>query len=98
VLISLLLITGGILVALGEQTRNPVWPHRWAVVLNFLGIGLALYTFMTPALQVLQSGEQAVRQALPDSFNWTLFGLAFTLLAVPIADMGWQLLRRKPGG
>jgi len=98
VLISLLLIIGGMLIALGEQTREPVWPHQWAWVLNFFGVGLALYTFMAPALQVLQSGEQAVRQALPDSFNWALFGLAFTLLAVPVADMGWQLLRRKPGG
>jgi hypothetical protein len=98
VLISLLLVTGGILVALGEQIEKPVWPHRWAILLNFCGIGLALYTFMMPALQVMQSGEQAVRQALPDAFNWTLFGLAFTFLAVPIVDLGWQLLRMKTKG
>ncbi len=95
VLISLLLISGGILVAWGEQTRRPVWPRRWAWVSNFFGVGLALYTFMTTALQVVQGGEQAVRQALPDSFNWPLFGLAFALLAVPILDMSWQLGRRK---
>lgn len=95
VLISFLLITGGILVALGEQIREPVWPHRWAWALNFLGVGLALYTFMTPALNVLQDGEQSIRHALPDSFNWTLFGFAFVLLAVPIVDIGWQLLKKK---
>jgi hypothetical protein len=50
---------------------------------------------MTPALQVMQGGEQAVRQALPDSFNWTLFGLAFALLSLPILDIGWQLLKGK---
>lgn len=95
VLISLLLISGGTLVALGEQIGKPIWPQRWTIALNFLGIGLALYTFMMPALQVLQGGEQAVRQALPASFPWTLFGLAFALLAAPIADMIWQLRRRE---
>jgi hypothetical protein len=95
VLISLLLITGGVLVALGEQIQKPVWPQRWAILSNFCGIGLALYIFMTPALQVIQGGEQSVRQALPASFDWALFGLAFTLLAVPIVNMGWQLLNRK---
>ncbi len=98
VLISLLLISGGILVALGEQFSEPVWPRRWAWVLNFFGVGFALYSFMTPALQVMQGGEQAVRQTLPDSFNWSLFGLAFVLLAVPVVDVGSQLLRRKLRG
>jgi len=42
------------------------------------------------------SGDQAVRQALPDSFNWPLSGLALILLAVPIPDMGWQLHLKKP--
>jgi len=98
VLISLLLISGGILIAMGGQMQEAVWPHRWAVLLNFFGVGLALYTFMLPALQVIRGGEQAVRQALPDSFNWTLFGLAFILLAVPIVDMSRQLLSRKSRG
>lgn len=98
VLISLLLISGGMLVAWGEQIQELVWPHRWAWALNFFGVGLALYIFMTPALQVMQGGEQAVRQVLPNSFNWPLFGLALILLAAPIMDMGWQLLRRKPEG
>ena len=95
VLISLLLIAGGTLVAFCEQVGECVWPHRWAWVLNFLGVGLALYTFMLPALQVMQSGEKAVRQVLPDSFNWPLFGLALVLLAVPVLDIAWQLLRRR---
>jgi hypothetical protein len=95
ILISVLLIIGGMLVALGEDIQKPVWPHRWSWILNLLGVGLALYTFMTPALQAMQGGAQAVRQVLPDSFNWTLFGLAFALLAVPILDVGWQLLKSK---
>jgi hypothetical protein len=93
VLISLLLIIGGILAAWGEQSHSPAWPHWWAWLLNVAGVGLALYTFMTPALQVLRKGEDAVRNALPSSFSWPLFVLALALLAIPLADMGGQLRR-----
>jgi hypothetical protein len=94
VLISILMIIGGMLAVFSEQDLKSAWPHWWAWILNICGIGLALYAFMLTALQVMYSGEQAVRQALPVSFNWPLFGLALILLAAPIADMGWQLLRR----
>ncbi|MBN2388745.1 MAG: hypothetical protein JXB85_17140 [Anaerolineales bacterium] len=97
VLIALLLIIGGVLAALGEHSRDPAWPHWWAWILNLVGVGLALFTFMATALQVLLRGEQAVRQALPAWFNWPLFGLALALLTVPLVDMGWQLQRgRRP--
>lgn len=95
VLIALLMIMGGGLAALCEQTGRPAWPRWWAWVLNFFGILLALITFMEPALQVLREGEDAIRQALPVSFNWLLFGLALVLMAVPIVDMGWKLIREK---
>ncbi len=54
----------------------------------------ALFTFMEPALRVLREGEQAIRQALPVSFNWLLFGMAL-VLAVPMLDMGWRMRQRK---
>jgi hypothetical protein len=95
VLISLLMITGGVMAVVGELTPKPAWPHWWAWVLNFCGIGLALYTFMLSALQVLHDGQQAILQTLPNSFNWPLFGVALLLLSVPIADMGWQILHRE---
>ena len=96
VLISLLLIIGGALAALGEQFGEPAWPHRWAWALNVAGVGLALYTFMETALRMLPLGEEAVRQGLPASFNWPLFSLALALLAVPLVDLGWQLGRVRP--
>lgn len=92
-LIALLMIIGGVLLALGEHIRKPAWPRWWAWTLNFCGIALALYTFMAAALQVLRGGQEAIRQALPLSFNWPLFGVALALLAVPILDVGWQLSR-----
>ena len=91
VLISLLLILGGGLAAWSETLPQPKWPHAWAWALNLLGVGLALYTFMASAIQVLPAGEEAIRQALPVAFNWPLFLLALALMAVPIVEMGWQL-------
>jgi hypothetical protein len=90
-LISLLLILGGGLAAFSETLPRPKWPHAWAWALNLLGVGLALYTFMASAIQVLPMGEEAIRQALPVAFNWPLFLLALTLMAVPVVEMGWQL-------
>ncbi|HTX93185.1 MAG TPA: hypothetical protein VMC09_18365 [Anaerolineales bacterium] len=95
ILISLLLIVGGVLAALGERTTDPVWPRGWAWLLNIAGVGLALYTFMASALHVLGDGSDAVRKALPVSFNWPLFIVALALLAVPVAEMGWKLGSRR---
>ncbi len=91
VLISLLLILGGGLAAFNETLPQPKWPHAWAWALNLLGVGLALYTFMASAIHGLPMGEEAIRQALPVTFNWPLFLLALALMAVPIVEMGWQL-------
>jgi len=98
-LISLLLIAGGALAAWREISGHPAWPRPWAWGMNALGVGLALYTFMAAAIQALPGGAEAVRQALPASFPWPLFGLALALQAVPVADLGWQLRRcRRQAG
>ncbi len=95
VLISLLLILGGGLAAFSETLPQPKWPHAWAWALNLLGVGLALYIFMEEAIRALPMGEEAVRQALPVTFNWPLFLLALALMAVPIVEMGWQMRHRQ---
>jgi len=94
-LIALELIIGGVLAALVEQSRIPAWPGRWAWTANLAGVGLALYTFMAEAIRTLPLGAEAVRQSLPASFDWPLFGLALALLAVPLADLGRQLRRGR---
>lgn len=93
VLISLLLIAGGVLAALAERSGAPAWPRWWAWSLNVAGVALALYTFMEEAIQALPLGATAVRQALPVAFDWPLFLLALALMSVPVVDLGWQLGR-----
>lgn len=94
VLISILLILGGTLAAGRDHFQKTAWPRGWTWLLNLTGVGLALYTFMAEAIRVLPGGETAVRQALPVSFNWPLFGLALALMAVPVVDLGWQMVKK----
>jgi len=98
VLISALLIIGGVLVTQAELPERSLWPHPIAWILNVAGVGLALYTFMETALRTLGGGEPAIRKTLPASFNWPLFSMALLLLAAPIADMGWQWWQRRRRG
>ena len=51
------------------------------------GALLALYVFMADALRVAGGGETALRDLLPESFNWPLFLVALALMAAPVADV-----------
>jgi hypothetical protein len=62
--------------------------------LNWIGIALALYVFMADSLRTLQQGLD-VRSMLPATFNWPLFLVALTLMAAPVAQIGWRLRSRR---
>ena len=47
---------------------------------------LALYVFMADSLRVVHHGLDAAATVLPQSFNWSMFCLAFTLMAAPVAQ------------
>ena len=90
--IALLLIVWGTFVT---QTRErapagPLTPALWA--LNGLGMGLALYVFMTDAIRALPQGVEATTHVLPTYFNWPLFGLALALMVAPGVEIGRSLL------
>jgi len=92
--IALLMIGWGTL-----ATQSPVSPPSTAVartmwVASALGIGLALYVFMADAIHTIPQGFDATRSVLPQSFNWTLFCAALTLMAAPVAHAGWHASRR----
>jgi hypothetical protein len=94
-LIAALMVIGGTLVSLFA-----LWPRWWTMALNGLGVALALFVFMSDALQALAAGggAEAVRNVEPQWFNWPLFLAALALLAAPVVDVAHQLLapERRP--
>ncbi len=95
VAIAAMMVVGGTLVAQFDRPDRPMWPSRWARALNLAGVLLALYVFMSDAIQALPGGVEAVRAVLPTAFNWSLFVIALILMAVPIVDVSRQIRRRN---
>jgi hypothetical protein len=86
-LIALLLILGGGLLTLNDERPGPpLWPPLWAQVLSGLGVILALFVFMADAIRAVRTGTP-VQQVLPQEFNWPLFLLAWSLMAVPVVAL-----------
>jgi len=92
--IAALMVIGGTLISQFDEPDRPVWPGRGAWALNLLGVLIALYVFMTDAIQALPGGVDAVRAVLPVWFNWPLFVVALILQAAPIVDIGSRILKR----
>jgi hypothetical protein len=67
-----------------ERARDTSEWKAWA--LNLLGVGLALYMFMADSLRAADGGVNALRNVLPQSFNWSLFCVALVLMAAPILE------------
>jgi hypothetical protein len=95
VLISLLLISWGTLASQLERphARRSVNWRPW--LLNFSGMGLALYVFMADTIAATARGIDAVRLTLPHRFNWPLFLVALALMAAPVAELARQWLKRN---
>ena len=56
--------------------------------LSAVGIGLALYVFMTDSLRQLEPLKNGAIYVLPTAFNWPLFCVALVLMAAPLAASG----------
>jgi hypothetical protein len=84
--IALLMILWGTVVSSWriERARNGAEWKAWG--LNFLGMLLALYLFMADSIRVANRGLDALRDVLPQSFNWPLFCLALMLMAAPVIE------------
>jgi hypothetical protein len=92
-LISLLMILWGTCASQFEQPTGTSQSNRQVWVLSFAGMVLALYVFMADALAAARRGGEAIRTALPEGFDWLLFSLALLLMATPVIQNGWRLLR-----
>jgi len=78
--IALVMVVWGTLITQSdESTRNARWPAALAAV----GIALALGVFMIDAWRALPGGRDAVLRALPTTFNWGVFLVAWLLITVP---------------
>jgi hypothetical protein len=77
-------------------TQIQHWPRSSAWLVSLCGAMLSLYAFTADALSALGEGASAVREVLPASFNWPLFGIAILLMAAPLLDMLWNLRMKTP--
>jgi hypothetical protein len=91
ILISGLMILWGTFASQFERRHIPAPANSRAWVLNFAGVALALYVFMADSIAAAHHGLGTIRTALPERFNWTLFGIAFLLMGMPLI----QLMRQR---
>jgi hypothetical protein len=96
VCIALLMIVGGTLASEPDLQRTPFALSRSGWRVQALGVVLALYVFMADALGALRRGIEATQTVLPTTFNWPLFCVALTLMALPVAQAAWRS-RQRPG-
>jgi hypothetical protein len=98
VCIALLMIVWGTL-ASQSADRSPAACLTWTSCgLSWLGIALALYVFMADSLGAVHQGLDAARNVLPEPFNWSVFSVALTLMAAPVAHIGWRMRPRRAIG
>ncbi len=85
--------------AVTQFERTPPAPRAewtwWA--LAAAGAALVLYVFMADALRVAGQGDDALRNLLPERFNWPLFLVALLLMSAPVA-MVLRRIRSDTGG
>jgi len=69
------------------EREDALTSSNWkAWLLCMTGAALALYLFMEDALGVADEGTEALRNVLPDRFNWPLFLVALGFMAAPLLD------------
>jgi len=74
---------------------SPASPGWKSIALGGVGGVLAVFVFIADALRTADTATEALRTMLPDRFNWPLFGVALTLMTLPVAESAWQGLRAR---
>ena len=93
-LIAVLMVIWGTTVTQRQKSERNL--RRYSSTLCFLGVTLALYTFMKDSIGVLPNGEKALREMLPSQFAWGLFVPALLLMAVPILEIFIPTTNSRP--
>jgi hypothetical protein len=92
--IAVLMILWG---TLATQSGSKARDARWASVLGWIGIVLALAVFTIDAWRALPGGRDAVLRVLPTTFNWPVFWTAVLLMASPSLQRLWPGAASRPG-
>jgi hypothetical protein len=85
--VSALMILSGCWIAFFDSKEEPLWPSRLSQRFGWMGIGLALYAFLSNSLRSTPAGVEAIRQTLPTEFPWLLFCIAFAGMCIPLFDI-----------
>ncbi|HEX5400450.1 MAG TPA: hypothetical protein VFY06_15485 [Verrucomicrobiae bacterium] len=95
VLISMLLILWGTFASQFERSPSSRLSNWHAWILSAVGVGLALYIFMSDSIGAAHHGLDAIRMVLPTKFNWPAFSVALALMSAPMIQRGWQILTQQ---
>ncbi|HLP75685.1 MAG TPA: hypothetical protein VK327_02095 [Candidatus Paceibacterota bacterium] len=96
VLIALLMILWGTLVTQIEHQRSSWVSNLTVWGIAAVGMVLALRVFMADTLRVAEQGIDAIRNVLPERFNWMTFCLALVFMSAPIIQLIRPSQRQTP--
>ena len=91
-LISLLMIIGGILIVRREDQGIIVRLRISDGIFLGLGILIMLYVFMQDAIFILPATSEELSSLKPSSFNWFVFMIGYILSAITV----WRIVKKKP--
>ena len=67
--------------------------RRWLCVVAYA----AAMAWVEAAVQVAGRGSEAIRNVLPEQFNWPLFLVALARMAAPVVEV-WRRVRSAAAG
>jgi hypothetical protein len=94
VLIAILICVVAVLTVYQVNRQETPKITSLQVVVVLCGAMLALYVFMSGAIQAWINGGTSWRSAQPEVFNWPLFLIALIMMAVPSLMVSWPTKKR----
>lgn len=87
VLISILMITGGVAVLRKNEKGAPIQFSKSFWIPIILGVLLMLYSFMADAIRLLPASSRALNDLRPSQFNWPVYWIGFGLALASVLQL-----------